>query len=69
MRSFTLRAKRANGTYSTRVFLSSSDKEAIVSGAFMVMRLAYPNREPWANGQIELVNDLGVIIAEMGAKQ
>lgn len=68
MRTFTLRAYRANGTYATELFFADNDRDAIACGALTVMRKAYPNVEPWANGRIELINDMGVVLEEMGAK-
>lgn len=67
MRTFTLRAYRADGSCRTANFLAEDDKRALIAGAMVVMSKAYPMREPWASGKIELINDLGVILAEMGA--
>jgi hypothetical protein len=50
-------------------FAAWTDTDAIGIAAMMVMRNAYPNVEPWASGQIELINDMDVIIAEMGATE
>jgi len=49
-------------------FEAENDRDALGVAAWRVMSLAYPNREPWANGRIELVNEMGVVLAEMGEK-
>lgn len=68
MRTFTLRAYRANGTYATTTFLAEDDRRALIAGGIVVVRKAFPDREPWANGRIELINDMGVVLEEMGAR-
>lgn len=68
MRMFVLRAIRADGRISSHRFLAESDKDAIATGAMVVMKLAYPNRYPWDRCRIELVNDFGVILQTMEAK-
>lgn len=67
MRVFTLRAYEGNGRYKTTTFLAEDDKRALIAGAIVVMRKAYPMREPWSSGKVELINDIGVVLAEMGA--
>lgn len=49
-------------------FTSDNDRDALADGALRVLTLAYPNVEPWATGRIELVNDMGIVLAEMGTK-
>jgi hypothetical protein len=49
-------------------FTSDNDRDALADGALRVLTLAYPNVEPWATGRIELVNDMGIVLAEMGQK-
>lgn len=76
MRRFTLRAS-LQGKRRVHVFQSPDDRTAIADGAFEVMRLAYyksmaratSTQIVWAYGHIELINDLGVIIKEMPAKE
>lgn len=68
MRTFVLRAYRANGSYASTTFLAEDDKRALIAGGIVVMGKAYPNVEPWANGKIDLINDMGVVLAEMGAR-
>jgi hypothetical protein len=68
MRTFTLRAHWGNGNYKTHLFGAENDRDAVATGAMVVMQLAYPNREPWASGHIQLINDMGVILQEMQAK-
>lgn len=67
-REFTLRATLGENRKQEE-FTAWTDTDAIGVGAMIVMRNAYPNVEPWATGQIELINDMDVIIAEMGAKE
>lgn len=68
MREFQLRGTLGT-TQRIHTFECDDDREAIADGAMRVMVLAYPNREPWATGRIELINDIGVVLAEMGEKQ
>ncbi len=67
MRLFTLKATLGQ-TKRFQTFEAKNDADAIGVGALRVVTLAYPNAEPWASGQIELINDMGVVLAEMGAK-
>ena len=65
MRLFTLQAT-LRSTKRIHTFYAKNDADAIGVGALRVCTLAYPNAEPWASGHIELINDMGVILAEMG---
>lgn len=75
MRRFTLRAS-LQGKRRVHVFMSPDDRTALADGSFEVMRLAYyksmaratSTQVVWAYGHIELINDMGVIIHEMPAK-
>ena len=67
MRIFTITATLGQ-TKRTHTFEAKNDADAIGAGAMKVVTLAYPNAEPWASGHIELVNDMGVVLAEMGVK-
>lgn len=67
MRTFQLRGTLGKNQR-VHTFESDNDREAIADGALRVLTLAYPNQEPWATGRIELINDMGVVLAEMGAK-
>ncbi len=67
MRQFQLIATRRNNKR-IHTFEAENDRDAIGVASWRVMTLAYPNQEPWANGRIELVNEMGVILAEMGEK-
>ncbi len=68
MRTFQLRATSGK-TRRIHTFHSVSDTEAIGDAAFRILSLAYPNQEPWATGRIELINDMGVVLREMGEKK
>jgi len=76
MRLFTLRAT-LRGKTRCHVFTAANDRCAIADGAFEVLRLAHykslalatSTQMVWAYGHIELINDLGVIIHEMPAKE
>ena len=46
-------------------FHANNDAEAIADAAIGVVKQAYPNREPWATGFIELINEIGVVLKEM----
>jgi hypothetical protein len=67
-REFRLRATLGKNCRQEE-FVAWTDTDAIGVGAMIVMRNAHPNVEPWASGHIELINDMDVIIAEMGAKE
>lgn len=67
MRLFTITATLGR-TKRIHTFEAKNDADAMGVGALKVVTLAYPNCEPWASGHIELVNDMGVVLAEMGVK-
>lgn len=67
MRIFTITATLRQ-TKRIHTFEAQNDADAIGVAALKVLTLAYPNTEPWATGHIELVNDMGVVLAEMAAK-
>jgi hypothetical protein len=70
MRQFALLARSDDGAYiAQHLFEAESDRDAVAVGALKVMKLAYPMVQPWCDGHIDLVNDLNVVIAEMGSKQ
>lgn len=59
-----------NGTNeASKMFHSTDDRTAIGDAAMLIMKLAYPNQEPWASGHIELHNEIDVVLAEMKAKE
>lgn len=79
MRRFVLRCTY-NGNTLYEWFKSTSDREAVVDGAFLVMRFAAWNDDPlmpgegdyvdaWTNGCIELINDMDVVLATMPARR
>jgi hypothetical protein len=67
MRLFTLKATLGQ-TKRFQTFEAKNDADAIGVGALRVLTLAYPNAEPWATGCIELFNQEGELLAEMGEK-
>jgi hypothetical protein len=67
MRLFTLQATLGQ-IKKFQTFEAKNDADAMGVGAMRVLTLAYPNTEPWATVKIELINDMGVVLAEMGAK-
>lgn len=67
MRAFVLRTTFGGRTNSTRIY-ANSDTDAIGVSAVEIMDLAYRN-PMWAKGRIELINELGVVLKEMEAKQ
>jgi hypothetical protein len=67
MREFVLTARNDTDSREWK-FQSENDRTALVDATMYVMEFAYPNQEPWANGHIELINDLGVVLAEMESK-
>lgn len=79
MRHFWLRCFN-DGRKWTHSFHAEDDHDAIAAGGLIVMKLAhfgnagisdFARRKAldWADGRIELMNELGVIIKEMEAKR
>lgn len=69
MRQFALLARDVEGRIiAQHCFDAESDRDALAVGALKVMKLAYPMVQPWCDAHIDLVNDLNVVLAEMGEK-
>lgn len=69
MRQFALMARNDDGVcIAQHLFEAESDRDAVAVGALKVMKLAYPMVQPWCDAHIDLVNDLNVVLAEMGKK-
>lgn len=67
MATYYLTAKY-DGDSETVTLDAHDDNDAIASGSFRVMSLAYPNVALWAKGEITLTNSDGVVIQTMAAK-
>lgn len=73
MRRFALRATWAHRVRTTW-FTADNDRMALADGGFEVLaQIANAQgsltRDVWRFGYVELINDLGVILAEMPAKE
>ena len=78
MRHFWLRCRHDDRKW-TVSFHANDDYDAMAVGALKVMKLAFYNAPglsefeyrqawDWAHGDIELINEVGVVIKEMEAK-
>jgi hypothetical protein len=67
MRTFILRATLSGRTNTVQID-AENDTNAIGVSAMRIISLASQNNSMWAKGHIELINDMGVVLAEMAAK-
>jgi len=67
MKTYYLTAE-LDGDIETVELYANRDCDAIATGSFRVMSLAYPNVTLWAKGKITLRDDNGKVVKVMEAK-
>jgi len=67
-RQFLLRATRDDGRIIEHNFDSENDRTAILDASLLMLAMLHPVYGNMKNGKFEIINDLGVILEELDAR-
>ena len=67
-RQFRLRATRDDGRIIEHHFDSKNDRTAVVDASLVMLAMLHPVYGNIKNGRFEIINDLGVILEELDAR-